>query len=54
MINWAPTKSISKKQDLSLYLDSKSFFPMFLISLDFCEGKLFGFKVRSKSLDFAF
>ena len=55
MINWVPAKSISKKKkDLSLLLDSTSFFPMFLKSLGFCEGKLFGFKVQCKNLDFVF
>lgn len=33
---------------MSLYLASKSFFSVFVISLDFCEGKLFGFKMLSK------
>ena len=54
MINWVPAKSISKKKILSLFLDSTSFFPMFLMSLGFCEGKLFGFKVQSKNLDVVF
>lgn len=33
---------------MSLYLDSKSFVSVFVISWDFCEGKLFGFKMLSK------
>lgn len=54
MINWVPAKSIYIKKDVSLFLDSTSLFPMILMSLGFCEGKLFGFKVQCKNLDFVF
>lgn len=33
---------------MSLYLDSESFFPVFLISLDFLLGEVFGFKVLNE------